>query len=117
MAYLLLSASVVLGLATTTRLARVRGLHERIALLALGAVAAHGLLLLPDGWLHPGLLRAAGPVHARLPAGVDRPRDLRRLRRRGPVADLLRAAPAGRAALAQARTASSRSPGRSPPPT
>ena len=54
-AYVLLSASVVLGLATTTRLVRARGLHERLALLALGAVAAHGLLLLGDTWLHPGL--------------------------------------------------------------
>jgi sulfoxide reductase heme-binding subunit YedZ len=54
-AYILLSASVILGLAHTTRLARVRGLHERVALLALGAIAAHGLLLLPDGWLRPAL--------------------------------------------------------------
>ena len=55
-AYLLLSASVVLGLAMSTRLApgaTCASLHERIALLALGAVAAHGLLLLPDGWLQP----------------------------------------------------------------
>ena len=52
-AYVLLSASVVLGLAPATRLVRGRGLHERIALLALGAVAAHGLLLLADGWLRP----------------------------------------------------------------
>jgi sulfoxide reductase heme-binding subunit YedZ len=29
--------------------------HERIALIALGAVAAHGLLLLGDGFLRPGL--------------------------------------------------------------
>lgn len=55
-AYVLLSASVVLGLATTTRLVRARGLHERFALLALGSVAVHGLLLLPDTWLRPGLL-------------------------------------------------------------
>jgi methionine sulfoxide reductase heme-binding subunit len=60
-AYVLLSASVVLGLAMAARLAPLqrrpglRVLHERVALLALGAVAAHGLLLLPDGWLHPGL--------------------------------------------------------------
>jgi sulfoxide reductase heme-binding subunit YedZ len=57
-AYLLLSGSVILGLALSTRLASgrdVRVLHERIALLALGAVAAHGLLLLPDGWLQPKL--------------------------------------------------------------
>jgi methionine sulfoxide reductase heme-binding subunit len=54
-AYLLLSASVVLGLAMANRLVRVRVLHERVALLALGAVAAHGLLLLGDTWLHAGL--------------------------------------------------------------
>jgi methionine sulfoxide reductase heme-binding subunit len=57
-AYILLSASVILGLAMATRLVAgrdVRVLHERIALLALGAVAAHGLMLLADGWLHPGL--------------------------------------------------------------
>jgi sulfoxide reductase heme-binding subunit YedZ len=33
----------------------LRAVHERIALVALGATAAHGLLLLGDGWLHPGL--------------------------------------------------------------
>ena len=33
----------------------LRATHERMALLALGAVAAHGLLLLPDPWLRPGL--------------------------------------------------------------
>ena len=61
-AYLLLSASVVLGLAMALRLAppRLRGdlrvLHERIALLALGGVATHALLVLFDGFLHPGLI-------------------------------------------------------------
>ena len=60
-AYLLLSASVVLGLAMALRLvpprsaAVLRTAHERIALIALGAVAAHGLLLLGDGFLRPGL--------------------------------------------------------------
>jgi sulfoxide reductase heme-binding subunit YedZ len=60
-AYLLQSASVVVGLAMALRLAPprysavLRTVHERIALLALGGVAAHGLLLLGDGWLHPGL--------------------------------------------------------------
>src|SRR3954452_19296741 len=57
-AYVLLSASVVLGLAMATRLAPARDLrvsHERVALLALGAVAAHGLLLIPDRYLRPGL--------------------------------------------------------------
>jgi sulfoxide reductase heme-binding subunit YedZ len=57
-AYVLLSASVILGLATATKLVPARNfrvLHERLALLALGSVAAHGLMLLADGWLHPGL--------------------------------------------------------------
>ncbi len=61
-AYLLLSASVLLGLAMATGLAPVRAranlrvLHERIGLLALAAIAAHGLLLLGDGWLNASLL-------------------------------------------------------------
>jgi methionine sulfoxide reductase heme-binding subunit len=60
-AYVLLSASVVLGLAMALKLAAprrtavLRTVHERIALLALGALAAHGLLLLGDGFLRPGL--------------------------------------------------------------
>jgi methionine sulfoxide reductase heme-binding subunit len=60
-AYLLLSASVVLGLAMALNLYRprasalVRTIHERVALVALGALAAHGLLLLGDGFLRPGL--------------------------------------------------------------
>ena len=60
-AYALLSAAVLLGLAMALRLGSpaqrraARGLHERLALLALGAVAAHGLLLLGDPWLKPGL--------------------------------------------------------------
>jgi sulfoxide reductase heme-binding subunit YedZ len=48
---------VILGLAMATRLVPARDLrvlHERVALLALGAVAAHGLLL-PDTWLQPKL--------------------------------------------------------------
>jgi len=60
-AYALLSASVLLGLAMALRLGSprlrrdARALHERLALLALGATAAHGLLLLADPWLQPGL--------------------------------------------------------------
>jgi sulfoxide reductase heme-binding subunit YedZ len=59
-AYLLLSAAVVLGLAKALRIApprlmpQLRELHERIALVSLGALAAHGLLLLGDGFLRPG---------------------------------------------------------------
>jgi sulfoxide reductase heme-binding subunit YedZ len=66
-AYLLLSLAVVMGLAMALRLGgpRVRvGLrvvHERIALLALGAVAAHGLFLLGDQWLKPGVLGVLVP--------------------------------------------------------
>jgi sulfoxide reductase heme-binding subunit YedZ len=60
-AYLLLSAAVLLGLAMALRLGSpgfrrgARGIHERLALLALGATAAHGLLLLGDPWLKPGM--------------------------------------------------------------
>lgn len=60
-AYVLLSASVVLGLAMALKLAPprqtalLRTIHERIALVSLGALAAHGLLLLGDGFLRPGL--------------------------------------------------------------
>lgn len=60
-AYALLSAAVLLGLAMALRLGsprlrrEARALHERLALLALGATAAHGLLLLADPWLRPGL--------------------------------------------------------------
>jgi methionine sulfoxide reductase heme-binding subunit len=60
-AYLLLSASVVLGLGMALKLAparlapTLRAMHEKIALVALGGVAAHALLLLGDGWLRPGL--------------------------------------------------------------
>ncbi len=57
-AYLLLSVAVIAGLAMALRIGPVRVLritHERVALLALGAVAAHGLLLLGDPWLRPGI--------------------------------------------------------------
>jgi sulfoxide reductase heme-binding subunit YedZ len=60
-AYVLLSASVVLGLAMALRIVSprratvLRAVHERIALVSLGALAAHGLLLLGDGFLRPGL--------------------------------------------------------------
>jgi len=59
-AYLLLSASVVLGLGMALRLTpgrltpTLRAVHERVALIALGGVAAHALLLLGDPWLRPG---------------------------------------------------------------
>jgi methionine sulfoxide reductase heme-binding subunit len=70
-AFGLLSLSVVLGLVMATKLAPVRsraGLrvaHERIALLSLGAVAAHGLLLLGDPWLRPGVTGLIVPFSMR----------------------------------------------------
>jgi sulfoxide reductase heme-binding subunit YedZ len=57
-AYLALSVSVTLGLSMALRIgrpARLRVVHERIALIAVGAIAAHGLLLVPDPWLKAGL--------------------------------------------------------------
>ncbi|MEA2445689.1 MAG: methionine sulfoxide reductase heme-binding subunit [Thermoleophilales bacterium] len=60
-AFVALTAAVVLGLVMATRLApvksraAVRVAHERLALIALAAVGAHGLFLLGDPWLKPGL--------------------------------------------------------------
>jgi sulfoxide reductase heme-binding subunit YedZ len=60
-AFLLLTAAVLLGLAMALRVApprlrpALRRGHERIALAALAGIAAHGLLLLGDPWLHPGV--------------------------------------------------------------
>src|SRR5207302_6153500 len=60
-AFLLLTISVVAGLAMALRVVPPRGRpalragHERIALAALAAVGAHGLLLLGDPWLKLGL--------------------------------------------------------------
>ena len=51
----------VLGLVSALKLvspataARLRPFHERLALTGLGAIAVHGLLLLLDPWLHPGV--------------------------------------------------------------
>lgn len=67
-AMLLVSASVGLGLALSGRLgarpgssARFKTLHEAIALASLLAIAAHGLLLLGDSYLHPDLSAIAVP--------------------------------------------------------
>ena len=37
-------------------------MHEQTALAALISIAAHGLLLLPDHWLHPGAAGIAVPL-------------------------------------------------------
>ena len=61
-ALLLLAASVTMGLFLSGRISRRPGgpgqlkhLHEALALTAMGAIAGHGLLLLGDGYLRPGL--------------------------------------------------------------
>ncbi len=67
-AYVLLSLSVLGGLALAMKLvpprrrAQVGRLHQRVALIALGAIAAHGLLLLGDGWLKPALTQLLVPL-------------------------------------------------------
>jgi methionine sulfoxide reductase heme-binding subunit len=61
-ALVLVSCSVLIGLSMAARVLRRPGLkravarlHEHVALAALGAIAVHGLSLLGDGWLKPGL--------------------------------------------------------------
>jgi len=65
--FALLTAVTVLGLLSALRVAgpgtvkALRPWHERLALAALACIAAHGLFLLPDGWLHPGLAGVVVP--------------------------------------------------------
>jgi sulfoxide reductase heme-binding subunit YedZ len=61
-ALLAISASVSLGLWSSLRAKRrpglaaaTRGLHEHLALVGLVAVAVHGIALLGDPWLRPGI--------------------------------------------------------------
>lgn len=58
----LVTLTVLVGLTMSTKLLRRPGigrtlvrLHEHLALVGLGAIAAHGLALLGDPWLHPGV--------------------------------------------------------------
>jgi len=58
----LVTVAVLLGLTMSTKLLRRPGvgrtlmrLHEHVALVGLGAIAVHGLALLGDPWLRPGL--------------------------------------------------------------
>ncbi len=70
-ALVLASAAVAAGLAIGTkrvRGTRVRTLHETLSLATLAALALHGLALLGDGWLHPGLAGIVVPF-----AGSYRP--------------------------------------------
>lgn len=58
----LITATVLIGLTMSARLLRRPGvgrrlvrLHEHLAIVGMGAIAVHGLALLGDPWLHPGL--------------------------------------------------------------
>jgi len=62
LALVLISIAVLVGLTMSTKLLRRPGvgrilmrLHESVALIALAAIALHGLALLGDSWLRPGL--------------------------------------------------------------
>jgi methionine sulfoxide reductase heme-binding subunit len=67
-AFALASVSVGLGLTMAGRLARgpgraqlLRAIHEQTALGALIAIAVHGVALLGDRWMHPGLAGISVP--------------------------------------------------------
>lgn len=67
-AMLLISISVGLGLGLSARMgtrpgsaARLKTLHEAVSLTALGAIGGHGLALLGDSYLAPGLSGIALP--------------------------------------------------------
>jgi methionine sulfoxide reductase heme-binding subunit len=71
-AMVLISLTVALGLAMAARVVRrpglkraAVGLHEQCAVIGLAAIAIHGLALLGDGWLRPGLLGIAVPFELR----------------------------------------------------
>ncbi|HWJ50282.1 MAG TPA: hypothetical protein VNR42_04630, partial [Solirubrobacteraceae bacterium] len=58
----LISLSVLIGLTMATKILRRPGmgrklvrLHEHVALVGMIAIAVHGLALLGDPWLHPGV--------------------------------------------------------------
>jgi sulfoxide reductase heme-binding subunit YedZ len=67
-AMVLVSLSVGVGLALSGRVvrrpgapARMKSLHEALALSGLLAIVLHGILLLPDSYLHPGLVGITVP--------------------------------------------------------
>lgn len=63
-----LGVVAVLGLLSALKLfspatnARLRPVHERLAITGLAAIAAHGALLLLDPWLHPGIAGILVPL-------------------------------------------------------
>jgi len=67
-AFLLITTAVVLGLLMASKTLRRPGLkrdlvkyHEQVALAGLTAIGAHGVLLLGDAWLRPGITGIAIP--------------------------------------------------------
>ena len=65
----LVTLSVAAGLAMAGRVSRrpgvarrLRGAHEHLALVGLAMIGVHGLTLLGDHWLHPGLRGIAIPL-------------------------------------------------------
>lgn len=67
-AFLLITTAVVLGLLMASKMSRRPGLkrnllkvHEQVALTALVAIGAHGVLLLGDAYLNPGVTGIAIP--------------------------------------------------------
>ncbi len=67
-AFILIATAVTLGLFMASNVTRRPGLkrtlvkvHEQVALAGLIAIATHGVLLLGDGWLRPGVLGIAVP--------------------------------------------------------
>lgn len=64
LALALVTASVALGLTMAGRLRRGPGprvAHEQLALAAIAAIAVHGITLLGDAWLRPGITGLAVP--------------------------------------------------------
>ena len=111
----LVTASVGLGLTMAGKVTRRPGLgrrlmaaHEHTALAGLIAIAVHGITLLGDPWLKPGLSGVTVPFSIGLPAAVHRAGDHRRLPRCPARAQLLRSPPDRRPPLAQGPSADGR---------
>ena len=69
-AFILASISVILGLTMAGKLSRrpgrarvLRQIHEQTAIATLVAIVVHGLTLLGDHWLHPGVAGITVPFH------------------------------------------------------
>lgn len=67
-AFLLVAAAVIIGLVLASKMTRRPGLkrnlvkvHQQVALTALVAIGAHGVFLLGDAWLKPGVTGIAVP--------------------------------------------------------